>query len=102
MKKTLQKKPGLVRGLVPGLLLGSLSAGVARADPVPEVQRFLQEEIVKLQTVQDPRIGPPGAYAHGTYGYNLTSFRLRLRAEFGFDVGVAKVTLQPFAEFFWE
>lgn len=79
-------------------------SGVAQARTVPEVQRFLKEEIVKLDTVAPP--GPVRAEDGTTAGrlgdYTLSLFRLRVNAEFGFDVGVAKVTLVPGAEFFWE
>jgi len=79
----------------------ALSSHAAFADPVPEVQRFLKEEILKLQSVAEPAIDGPRGPVYAS-GHALSLFRLRIRAEFGFDVGLARVTLQPFAEFFWE
>jgi hypothetical protein len=76
-----------------------LAVADANARPVPEVQRFLQEEITKLAAAGAPPVGGAG----GTYGeYELALFRLRLRAELGFDVGAARVSVEPVAEFFWE
>lgn len=85
------------------LLILSLVAATeqsAMAEPIPEVQAFLKSEITKLATVQ-----PPLAPADGKSlisGYDLSLFRLRVQAEVGFDAGVARVTLVPVAEFFWE
>lgn len=78
------------------MLLGSLPAG---AREIPALQKFMREEIGKLAAVE-PVISDNGHYASGNY--TLSLFRLRLKAEFGFDVGAAKVTVEPVAEFFWE
>lgn len=77
-----------------------LAAAPAEAKVIPEMQKFLKDEIMKLDKVSEPTVGEEG----GTYAgnYKLSLFRLRLRAELGFDIGVAKVTVEPVAEFFWE
>jgi hypothetical protein len=92
-----------VKHLIPLAFAFAALASTAEGRTVPEVQRFLKEEIVKLDAVAPP--GPVRLDGDGRDGlgdYSLSLFRLRVQAEFGFDVGVAKVTLVPGAEFFWE
>jgi hypothetical protein len=79
----------------------TVSAGAASAQPVPEVQQFLTEELAKLDTVAPPLPGGDKD-ARPLGDFELALIRLRIKAEFGFDVGVGRVTLEPVAEFFWE
>lgn len=84
-------------------LLGLVPAAAATARPQPEVQRFLQEEITKMVAVQkNEHVGVDGNYGTMAGDYVFSLFRLRIVAEFGFDVGLARVTVVPQAEFFWE
>ena len=80
-----------------GLALAPLTA---EARPVPQVQHFLEDEITKLATVQQPT-PEPGSYAP-MGDYQLAVFRLRLQAQVGFSIGVASVTVVPEAEFIWQ
>jgi len=87
------------------LVLGCLlSAGnSAFGKTVPEVQKFLVQELNHLQSappMESSTVSP--GQVESLSEYQLSLFRLRIKAEFGFDAGVGKITLEPVAEFFWE
>ena len=81
-------------------ILLALSANMAEAKTVPEVQKFLIEELIRMETASP--LAPESERTDSLNEYQLSLFRLRIKAEFGFDAGIGKITLEPVAEFFWE
>jgi hypothetical protein len=87
--------------VVTAAIVGAVSlAGTASAKTIPEVQKFLLEELTRMEAA--PPLTPESERLGSLSDYQLSLFRLRIKAEFGFDVGVGKISLEPVAEFFWE
>ena len=72
----------------------------ANAEVIPELQEFAQQEIDKLALAQPLNEGGELA-AEGDY--ELSSFQLRIKADFGFDVADS-ITLSviPIIELIWK
>ena len=77
----------------------------AHAREIPEVRRFMTDEIKKIAVglrdsdgnMESPRPGPVGnGFAE------LAVFRLRIKAGFGFDVFFGRLTLEPQIELYWQ
>ena len=87
------------------LVLTGLSAGSAQARNIPEVRRFMTEEITRIAHALQESDGTMGSPIgpHSTYSnFQLSVFRLRIKAGIGFDVFFGRLTLEPQIELFWQ
>ena len=77
----------------------------AQAKVIPEVRRFMTDEIKKIAVgLRDPdgnmETPQPGPVGNGFA--ELAVFRLRIKAGFGFDVFFGWLTLEPQIELYWQ
>jgi hypothetical protein len=73
---------------------------VATADTIPQVQNFLQAEIGRLAEAS-PLQGRLLDNRERS-AFEFAKFKLRLRAEVGFDMEFGKISLVPGLELTWE
>lgn len=90
------------------LIFALITSNVGYGRSIPEINRFLMDEIKKLSVIlgdseNGRRTFKPGPISGGIVPeYELSEFSLIMKAPVGFDVFFGKIELVPAVEMVWK